>query len=210
MKNVYVLPTYKPSRLVKLTLGYNLHQIPFMDTDNNIGCNRHIYITDESEINEGNPILEMDTNTINIAGNDYIKNESDLKIILTTDPDLIKDGVQAIDDTFLKWFIKNSSCEKVEIKFETLWLNQKLGGTWQPFPDEKATKKKINYKITTPKEEPKQKTIEVGHPESLDFKAGVKYEKDRILQFLHFEIIQRRPYSASKMCEEIIDFINKS
>jgi hypothetical protein len=36
------------------------------------------------------------------------------KIILTTDQDLIKDGVQAIDDEFLEWFVKNPSCEEVE------------------------------------------------------------------------------------------------
>jgi hypothetical protein len=37
------------------------------------------------------------------------------KIILTTDQDLIKDGVQAIDDKFLEWFVKNPSCEFVKI-----------------------------------------------------------------------------------------------
>jgi hypothetical protein len=38
------------------------------------------------------------------------------KIILTTDPQLIQDGVQAIDDTFLEWFVKNPTCENVQIK----------------------------------------------------------------------------------------------
>jgi hypothetical protein len=42
------------------------------------------------------------------------------KIILTTDQDLIKDGVQPIDDDFLEWFIKNPSCEEVEFKSEYL------------------------------------------------------------------------------------------
>jgi len=37
-------------------------------------------------------------------------------IILTTDQDLIKDGVQSIDDEFLKWFVKNPSCEFVDVK----------------------------------------------------------------------------------------------
>ena len=36
------------------------------------------------------------------------------KIILTTDQDLINDGVQAIDDEFLEWFAKNPSCKYVE------------------------------------------------------------------------------------------------
>jgi hypothetical protein len=38
------------------------------------------------------------------------------KIILTTDQELIKDGVQAIDDEFLEWFVNNTSCDRVEIK----------------------------------------------------------------------------------------------
>jgi hypothetical protein len=42
---------------------------------------------------------------------DYCK-----KIILTTDEDLIQDGVQSINDNSLKWFVKNPSCEEVEIK----------------------------------------------------------------------------------------------
>ena len=37
------------------------------------------------------------------------------KIILTTDQELIKDGVQAIDDAFLEWFFKNRSCERIEV-----------------------------------------------------------------------------------------------
>lgn len=38
------------------------------------------------------------------------------KIILTTDQDLIKDGVQAIEDEFLEWFIKNPTCESVNVE----------------------------------------------------------------------------------------------
>jgi hypothetical protein len=76
------------------------------------------------------------------------------KIILTTDQDLIKDGVQAIDDEFLEWFVKNPSCESVEIKEK------------QHFEADKS--KRINplngvyysYKIIIPQEEPKQETLE--------------------------------------------------
>jgi hypothetical protein len=61
------------------------------------------------------------------------------KIILTTDnKDLIKDGVQAIDDTFLEWFVKNPSCERVEIRDYKLHFGSTI------------------YKIIIPQEEPKQ------------------------------------------------------
>jgi hypothetical protein len=45
------------------------------------------------------------------------------KIILTTDQDLIANGVQAIDDEFLTWFCKNPSCEFVEVED---WYNKFL------------------------------------------------------------------------------------
>ena len=38
------------------------------------------------------------------------------KIILTTDGDLIKDGVQAPDDEFLQWFVENPSCEEAKVE----------------------------------------------------------------------------------------------
>ncbi len=42
------------------------------------------------------------------------------KIILTTDVEL-KNGVQAIDDNFLKWFVENSSCTHVFFKKNILF-----------------------------------------------------------------------------------------
>jgi hypothetical protein len=39
------------------------------------------------------------------------------KIILTTDPQLIANGVQPIPDEFLEWFVKNPSCENVEVRY---------------------------------------------------------------------------------------------
>ena len=61
------------------------------------------------------------------------------KIILTTDQSL--DGVQAIDDEFLEWFVKNPSCEGVEVA--DLW---KDGNPSTHF----------SYQIIIPQEEPKQ------------------------------------------------------
>jgi hypothetical protein len=68
------------------------------------------------------------TNSEQIILNDYItdgysvwkwKDDSSLlgikKVILTTDPTLIADNLQAIDDDFLEWFVKNPTCEEVFI-----------------------------------------------------------------------------------------------
>jgi hypothetical protein len=43
------------------------------------------------------------------------KNKNIKKIILTTDQDLIENGVQAIEDEFLEWFVKNPTCEYAPI-----------------------------------------------------------------------------------------------
>ena len=76
------------------------------------------------------------------------------KIVLTTDQELIEDGVQAIDDKFLEWFVKNPSCEKIEVIY----------GLYNPM-GRKVSCEKVNqnhsqcvwkYKIIIPKEETKQ------------------------------------------------------
>jgi hypothetical protein len=100
----------------------------------------NIYITSDEEIKEESltkEIYVIDIQNGNIGKltckNRFFKGSSKLieiewknkqniwnynhirKIILTTDQDLINDGVQSIDDEFLEWFVKNPSCEEVEI-----------------------------------------------------------------------------------------------
>ena len=53
--------------------------------------------------------------TMDICKSEY------LEIILTTDDQLIKDGVQDIDNEFLEWFVKNPSCESVEVENKKLF-----------------------------------------------------------------------------------------
>jgi len=86
---------------------------------------QNIYITSDEEIKEGDWWLNLKTNDVdkcthksevllyNSEKYEYIK-----KIILTTDQNLIKDGVQAIDDEFLEWFVKNPSCEKIDFNIK--------------------------------------------------------------------------------------------
>jgi hypothetical protein len=38
---------------------------------------------------------------------------------------------------------------------------------------------------------------------------GAKWQQERILDFLYEEITERRDYSASKMCEKVIEFIEQ-
>ena len=41
------------------------------------------------------------------------------------------------------------------------------------------------------------------------FQVGAKWQQEQILQFLYSEITERRPYSSSKMCEVVIEFIQQ-
>jgi len=109
MKKIRLIPTEKQSRLFKD--GEKLK----LDIESYGVNNQHIYITSDKEIKEGDWVLG------GLGGVDIKKYgryfaDDWKKIILTTDQDLIKDGVQTIDDEFLQWFVKNPSCEEIELK----------------------------------------------------------------------------------------------
>jgi hypothetical protein len=178
MKNIHVLPTDKPSRLIKNNLGYGLNKENFNQSDLDFiqAKFQHIYITSDEVTKEGGFYYWEVTNTVQIARKDShgrlptIKDGSK-KIILTTDQDLIKDGVQAIDDEFLKWFVKNPSCEFVEIKLQHQYHTSKEYYIDADYVD--CTKEQYNsiksgiptcplrilYKIIIPQEEPKIDSI---------------------------------------------------
>jgi hypothetical protein len=119
MKNVHLLPTDKPSRLYigdnqNFVFGFTQTSI---QSRNDCFTNQHIYITSDEEIKEGDWFYTSQYNTIDkLYSNGVINANYCKKIILTTDQDLIKEGVQPIDNEFLEWFVKNPSCEFVEVK----------------------------------------------------------------------------------------------
>jgi hypothetical protein len=77
--------------------------------------NLNTYITSDEKPKEGDYCFCTIENRV--IRNQVHKNvpNSRKKIILTTDPDLIANGVQAINNEFLEWFVKNPSCEHVPI-----------------------------------------------------------------------------------------------
>ena len=152
MKNIHILPTDKPSKYLTNYMEQTMQW-------------KNIYITSDEEIKEGDWCYYLN----NLGGGNILcqayKHSEDKrmlfdngthnreigegitpligeckKIILTTDQDLIKDGVQAISDEFLEWFVKNPSCEEVKLENHVLELGYN------------------HYKIIIPKEEPKIET----------------------------------------------------
>ena len=118
MKNIHLLPTDKPSRLYINLLDY----LSF-DSLQLRGSNQNIYITSDEEIKDGDwhlSFLRDKFEVINYPPNGGYREDclgkEVCKIILTTDQDLIKDGVWGIEDGFLEWFVKNPTCEYVELK----------------------------------------------------------------------------------------------
>jgi len=114
MKNIHLLPTKSKTRLFLSNYGKILNLASYPTTFYTTGQN--IYITSNEDINENDYIIILNKKVIQVS---YILLEevaNGKKIILTTDQQLIKDGVQAIDDEFLKWFVKNPSCEEVDFE----------------------------------------------------------------------------------------------
>jgi len=177
MKNIHTLPTDKPSRLHYFTAnkaGYYLYPNNGLIIPRNPNCiNQNTYITSDEEIKDS-WVLNTHTNEVYFLQDYYGTQPIIKKIILTTDQDLIENGVQAIDDEFLEWFIKNPSCESIRITYEN---DTDLQGYDFNY-----------YKIIIPQEEPKQElpiingsygcTIETNRKETLE-EAAAKYVKTK-------------------------------
>ncbi len=153
MKNIHLLPTDKPNRLVKLKMfgKDKLHLCKVVLPIENEEQYQHIYITSDEEIKErewctdGIYLIQATPKLVDAQG--LFDRRDWRKIILTTDQELIKDGVQAIDDKFLEWFVKNQSCESVETKLVEFEVDMGLG--------DECIEHGNYYKIIIPQEEPK-------------------------------------------------------
>jgi hypothetical protein len=228
MKNIHVLQTDKPSRLYSWENTLKI-------TNSNIDLGllyKNIYITCDEEIKDGDWCFYLGRFVAKIVckakltdtgfvyqefGEDYVGREDEgitplkseiFKIILTTDQDLIKDGVQAIYDEFLEWFVKNPSCEFVEVDKEEDELvspkNPKIRFNYLQDPPSFISAESLNnmiltykYKIIIPQEEPKQKTLEEAAANLADpnlcktdnWIAGAKWQQENTnVNALNFEI----------------------
>jgi hypothetical protein len=135
MNKIHIIPTDKPSRLFlkENTLLLN-NQYTLQEVFPKGKC-QNIYITSDVEIKEGDWVFGgLDGIDIKKYGKYFAEDWK--KIILTTDQDLIKDGVQAIDDNFLEWFVKNPSCDEVEVGYGWIRLTETDNeGYWVSIPD---------------------------------------------------------------------------
>jgi hypothetical protein len=141
--NIYLLPTDQPTGIFETNSGLQFSIMNKVRHGEFKGF--HIYITSSEEIKDVRPHKgkwQLEQGQILNKFPDYLTDLSDCKlVVMTTDPTLIADGVQSIDDEFLEWFVKNSSCEFVEV-------NKKLVEFPLTF--------KMMYKIIIPQDEPNE------------------------------------------------------
>jgi hypothetical protein len=182
MKNIHLLSTLKPSRLLysgnNKNLLFSKEPISFRTFERSP---QNIYITNSEEIKEGDWFFNPATKEALYASKEMISWNCDTtqehkgwkKIILTTDQDLIKDGVQAIDDEFLEWFVKNPSCEYVDVND---WMdtngNIAFGGNIR-YQISCSTYKEI----IIPQEEPKYTTSNLDNEKYKDYSVSKEEPK---------------------------------
>jgi len=98
---------------------------------------KELFITSDEEIKEGDWVYNLKYSNIrkrflSVNGINSIQKE-DRKIILTTDPDLIKEGVQAIDDAYSEGFEngKNYQAEKMYSEEELKFIEKAITTHWE-------------------------------------------------------------------------------
>ena len=183
MKNIHLIRARESRLYYTISMsGYNLKLSATPIHQSSEVRPQNIYITSDEEIKEGdwfmsnlNEILKCTKKEdkfvwyerLTVPGVSKIAqpfsihiNLKPKKIILTTDQDLIADGVQPIDDEFLEWFVKNPSCEGVE--------------TFIFGFDDSIISHSKKYEIIIPSEEPKD--VVLGYKTSLDAQMLDKVE----------------------------------
>ena len=125
--------------------------------------NQNIYITSDSKfvrdeyITDGIEVMKATPKLVDAQG--LVGRRDWNKIIITTDPELIKDGVHPIGEDFLQWFVKNPTCIKVEVVYG---LFNPMGRQVDPNDlGQNHSKCVWKYKIITTKEEQKQHLIDM-------------------------------------------------
>jgi hypothetical protein len=181
MKNIHLLATDKPSRLHQYgsysSLGLSKEYLHWKLAKN-------IYISSEEEMKEGWYINKSTNEIVKRSGFD----ENWKYIMLTTDQDLIKDSVQAINDEFLEWFVKNPTCENIYVE-EFNYYNI---DDW-------------DYIITIPKEKPKEELLQLERKEFDDFAAAyaINKAKEDAKKLKEKELLEESNNKAKEILSEI-------
>jgi hypothetical protein len=175
----------------------NIHVIPTTPNDETGGgiwiketrdwCN--LYITSGEEVKEKDWVLCSNGNIKKVTKSNsddrFIENWQ--KIILTTDQGLIKDGIQAIDDEFLEWFVNHPEFENVDVERDSREIGNHLGSVSIQYGD---------YEITIPTDKIVPEIIEKYKAEN---KVLIQTIKD--MADIYHDSKQERMYSEEDMIQ---------
>jgi hypothetical protein len=172
-KNIWLRPTEQPSDLLLCIKDYTEHigtPAEGSDKKGNLrlgfgkSANRgfyqpqYVYVTSNENPRDGDWCLDIYTKAIFKIGPWLSKGQTTLlnatrKIALTTEPDLIKEGVQPIEEGFLKWLEKNPKHKEIEVAY--VYCKEGVGKVISNMRRGKSD----SYLIILPNEEPKCKTV---------------------------------------------------
>jgi hypothetical protein len=125
-----------------------------------------------------------------------------LEIILTTDDRLIADGVQAIDDEILEWFVKNPSCEYVNF---ISYGNVKGTKDYELIiPPDEAKERAKNYMRLKGALEPKQIKCDCGHTTMCDC-SPLEEPKQETLEEAALNYAQKQMYWSQGVSNGFIE-----
>ena len=169
MKNIFLIPTDKESRLWR-DLDSNKLTFSNLSKPNSNECtkcsNEYVYITSDEDINENDYIITKDGRLVEVS---YLMSK-DLqgakKIVMTNDLKLIEDGVQEIGERFFQWFVLNQTCEEVEIGKTNKLIDN--------YAEKEEDKWEVRYHIYDIHEKPKKNFYcgdEVDYGEQCDFQC---------------------------------------
>jgi hypothetical protein len=197
MKNIHLIRTNLSRLYYTISMsGYNLKLSATPIHQSSEVRPQHIYITSDEQIKDGDWMIRGNEQPTLVTPNFFWDfGVRYYKIILTTDQDLI--GVQAIDDEFLEWFVKNPSCEYVEIgegtRYEDEWIDNEDGG-------EMYQHQYCCYKIIIPSEEPKD--VVLGYETSLDAQMLDKVEPKQEVNYYSSNL-----FTEKKEAIEFADYL---
>jgi hypothetical protein len=199
MKNIHLIPTDKPSRLVRVYNDFERNNFTLkLDAEVNDSFKEYvnIFITSDEDIKEEKLrwIIDYRPNMNGFIHQVSVVLDLNLcpEIILTDNKDLIKDGVQAIDNEFLKFIVKNPSCDRVEV------IND-------DYIDIEKDEYVDLYKIIIPQEKPKQElergiTItHIGKQETLEEAAKESDTKIEVYDSFEEGFIEGAKWQAERI-----------
>lgn len=130
-ENIFILPTKDDSKIyLYRSNGCIFYERIPIPNRGDTAPNMHMYITSNEKIKAGdwcwfdykiyNPIktgIKFNGDfTIQIDSNTFLNEKGAKKIVMTTDPKLISDGIQVIPDDFLIWYERHPGIKLVDLE----------------------------------------------------------------------------------------------